>query len=98
MDSSDDHVTGPRGDSPIDDIIQEDTSAVNDGQDDEHGPVVKWRQNKKRKKKNQSLREMVFERHTCARTHTHTHAHVHAHILTHTHAYTLNLEILKLPV
>lgn len=59
MDTSGDHMTGQQGDSPLDDIIQEDT--VNDGQDEGHsGPVMKRQQNRKRKKKNQSLREMVF--------------------------------------
>ena len=80
MDASRDHVTGQQGDSPLDDIIQEDTSMINDDQNDEYGgphdynytsfadvtashdpPAVPYRQqNRKRKKKNQSLREMVF--------------------------------------
>ena len=86
-------MTGQQGDSPVDDIIQEDASAVNDGQDDEQGPMVKWRQNRKRKKKNQSLREMVFERRMD--THTYTNTCIHIDTKTYMHAYAHTPQTLK---
>ena len=77
MDASGDNVTNQEGDSPVDDVILEDTPAADDGQDeDEQHSSVNKRQ-RKRKKKNQSLREMVD---ACMQAHTHTHVRTHGEV------------------